>query len=251
MAMKVFIVGLTIAAAVVGAGIGYASLQTGATPVWQRSDEAADSSEAIESVGTDADPDASYKKESARVSGNPDSANSDAGARPSDAKPRAVGASDIVISEAELNQRVSEALASDPKIAPILDITKDGVTTNIEGDRIESGITVNLSELPLDELPAEAQDAVSEMINAFPFLAKRDVYIGIEGSPKIVDSAVSLDDTNIKFGPLKLPVSNVATQLGVSQTDIEQQLNILLEQQGLTPEDIQIADGQIVITGVL
>ncbi|MEL7512925.1 MAG: hypothetical protein AAGM27_12385, partial [Cyanobacteria bacterium J06554_3] len=36
--MKVFIAGLTLAAAVVGGGIGYASLQTGTTPVWEQTE---------------------------------------------------------------------------------------------------------------------------------------------------------------------------------------------------------------------
>ena len=260
--MKVFIAGLTIAAAVVGGGIGYASLQTGiAPPVWENAkwESAKTEQEELEgatesSVNRSADKESanSPTRETATEAARSETARSETERQSSSADRPVVIAEpdDIVISEAELNQRIQEALASDPTIAPLLDITEDGVNTIITNDRIESGITMNLTELPLEDLPPEAQTAVSEMVKTFPFLANRPVYLGIEGNPKIVDGAVSLDDTNVKFGPLKLPVSGVASQLGVSQNDIEQQLNVVLEQQGLTPEEIQIIDKQIIIKGI-
>ncbi|MGB3574250.1 MAG: hypothetical protein WBA01_19605 [Phormidesmis sp.] len=218
--MKVLLAGITLVAAAVGAGIGYASLKTGDLP----------------SAGSAQDASA-YRSAEVR------SADS------RDVETRSIEPNDVVISENELNQRVNDAIASDPTIAPIINISK-GVETSIEGDRVESGLTINLNDLPLNELPVEAEAAVSELLQTFPFLSERDVYIGVEGRPQIVDGAVSLDDTNIRFGPLKLPVSSVASQLGVSQTDIEQQLNAVLEQEGLTPESIEIVDGQIVIKGL-
>jgi len=218
--MKVLLAGITLVAAAVGAGIGYASLQTGGLPDASFAQDAlTDRSAEIRSVES------------------------------RDVETRSIKPNDVVISEDELNQRVNDAIASDPAIAPIINISK-GVETSIEGDRVESGLTLNLNNLPLNELPAEAEAAVGELLQTFPFLAERDVYVGVEGRPQIVDGAVSLNDTNIRFGPLKLPVSSVASQLGVSQTDIEQQLNAVLEQEGLTPESIEIVDGQIVIRGL-
>ncbi|PZO52838.1 MAG: hypothetical protein DCF15_13215 [Phormidesmis priestleyi] len=108
---------------------------------------------------------------------------------------------------------------------------------------------MNLSELPRESLPAQGQQAIEQLTNTFPFLANRDVYLGIEGSPKVVDGALSLDDTHVKIGQLNLPIASVASQLGLSQSELEQQIDSLLVQRGLTPADVRIIDGKIVITG--
>ncbi len=216
--MKIFLVGLTIAAAAIGGGIGYAALKTdGGLNVLDRGERQEPAVIFSESVQTQST--------------------------------RTFAPDDVVISEAELNQMVADAIASYPQTASVLDITK-GVTTVIEGDRIESGVRINLSDIPLNSLPAEGQQAIEQITRTFPFLNDRKVYVGIEGSPKVVDGQISLANTNVRLGQLKLPIANIAGQYGFSQTDIEQQLSTLLEQQGLTPEDIQVVDGQLVISGL-
>ncbi len=221
--MKILLAGLTIVAAAVGAGIGYSSMKTDGAPMGYPSSEYPSDLSAQNSV----------QDSSADLS----------------TQTYVIEPGDVVISEYELNQRVSDAIASDLAIAPVIDAS-EGIETSIVGDRVESGLTINLNDLPLSELPIEAGDAVGELLQTFPFLAARDVYIGIEGRPQVVNGAISLSDTNVQFGPLRLPVSSVASQLGVSQAEIEQQLNAVLQQEGLTPESIQIVDGQIVVRGL-
>lgn len=215
--MKMVFAGLAIAVAAVGGGIGYAAMKTMTTPDWysDRSDQPA-----IILSEADAEP-----------------------------LPLEVAPGDVVISAGELNQMVTEAIAQQPYTAPLLNVAK-GINTSIEDDRIESGMVMNLGDVPLEALPLEGQQAVENLTRTFPFLANRDVYLGIEGSPKIVDGALSLENTHVKLGQLSLPVANVASQLGLSQTDIEQQIEAALSQQGLTPDDIQIVNGQLVITGL-
>ncbi len=215
--MKMVFAGLAIVVAAVGGGIGYAAMKTMTTPDWY----------------------------SAR-SDQPVVILSEADAEP---LPLEVSPGDVVISAGELNQMVTEAIAQQPYTAPLLNVAK-GINTSIEDDRIESGMVMNLGDVPLEALPLEGQQAVENLTRTFPFLANRDVYLGIEGSPKIVDGALSLENTHVKLGQLSLPVANVASQLGLSQTDIEQQIEAALSQQGLTPDDIQIVNGQLVITGL-
>lgn len=219
--MKTFLVGLTIAAAAIGGGIGYAALNTGGGPngrggafSWGNEESAVIASESGQSQST-----------------------------------QTFAPDDVVISEAELNQMVSKAIADHPGAASVLDTTQ-GITTVIEGDRIESGARINLSDIPLDSLPTEGQQAIEKVTQTFPFLNDRRVYVGIEGRPKVVDGQISLANTNVRLGQLKLPIANIASQYGFSQAEIEQQLSELLEQQGLTPEDIKVVDGQLVITGL-
>lgn len=210
--MRVFLAALAVVAAAVGAGIGYAGMKTSALPDWYSKGEEPVIVSSVESEAF-ADP------------------------------------NNVVISAGELNRMVTDAIASQPAAAPILNAAR-GVNTSIEDGRIESGMVMNLSEIPLEALPSEGRQAVEQLTQTFPFLANREVYLGVEGSPAVVDGALSLDDTHIKVGQLSLPIASVAKQLGLSQAEIEQQLDAVLAQQGLTPDDVQIVDGQLVIRGV-
>ncbi|MGB7086098.1 MAG: hypothetical protein WBD47_11130 [Phormidesmis sp.] len=218
--MKMFLAGLAVIAAVVGAGIGYAGMKTTALPDWYTQDASADDEAIILPV------------------------NEGYGS----ASTEAIAPEDVVISAGELNQIVTEAIARQPYAEPLLN-SSQGVGTSIEDGRIESGLVVNLSTLPVEALPSEGRQAVEQLTRTFPFVANRDVYVGIEGSPTVVDGSLSLDDTYLKLGQLRLPMDNVASQLGFSQGELESQLSAVLTQQGLTPEDVQVINGQLVIKG--
>ena len=225
--MRMLLVGLAIAAAAIGGGLGYTAMQTTALPEWYSQAQSGIQSETSENTDAVVIEPVSQSSEAASV-----------GAAPGD----------MVISSGELNQMVTEALANEPYAAPLLEIAK-GVNTSIEKDRIESGLVMNFSDLPLDSLPIEGQQAVEQLTQKFPILADRDVYIGLEGRPEVVDGALSLDDTHLKVGQMKLPVGSIANQLGFSQAEIESQLGALLQQQGIAPDAVQIVDGQLVISG--
>jgi hypothetical protein len=235
--MKMLLVGLAIAAAAVGSGLGYAGMQTSTLPEWY-----SQTTEGFSEI-------ASMDSSSTDSSSTGDSAGDDVSASAETRSEQSFGDDVLsVIPADQLNQMVTEAIASQPYTAPILDVAK-GINTSIQNGRIESGVVMNLTDLPMAALPAEGQQAIAQLTQTFPFLANRDVYLGVEGSPKVVDGALSLDDTHIKIGQLKLPIDSVAQQLGLSQGDIEQQIGALLNQQGLTLNDVEIVDGQLVIKG--
>jgi hypothetical protein len=235
--MKMLVVGLAIAAAAVGGGLGYAGMQTSTLPDWYSQVATSENVSSPDSGGAFPE---GYEVGT--------SATYETGGQ-QDPSPRTAGEDVLgVISADKLNDMVTDAIASQPYTAPILDVAK-GINTSIKNGRIESGVVMNLADLPMAALPAQGQQAIAQLTETFPFLANRDVYLGVEGSPKVVDGALSLDDTNIKIGQLKLPVASVANQLGLSQADIEQQIGALLNQQGLTLNDVQIIDGQLVIKG--
>ena len=222
--MKMMFAGLAIAAAVIGGGLGYTAMQTASLPDWysqETSNLGASDPVVVEPVSNETETASSLQLEPG----------------------------DVAISSGELNQMVTDAIANEPYAAPLLEIAK-GVNTSIEKGRIESGLVMNLSEVPLENLPAEGQQAVEQLAQKFPLLANRDVYIGLEGRPEMVDGVLSLDDTHLKVGQMKLPVGAIAGQLGLSQEEIEQQLGVLLRQQGIAPEAVQIVDGQLVISGL-
>ncbi|MEM6449860.1 MAG: hypothetical protein AAF703_06060 [Cyanobacteria bacterium P01_D01_bin.105] len=246
--MKVLLVGLTIVAGAVGAGLGYAGIKTTFLP--SRGGTGA----ALESVEADSQVNNGGRFPDGYVSGNATYEGSvEAWSNPS-REPFAEAASAVddgnsmTVSSADLNEMVSEAIANRPDTAPILDAAQN-ITTAIKNDRIESGTRINLSDLPIEVLPAEGQQAVAQLTQTFPFLANRDVYVGVEGAPSIVDGDLSLEDTYIRLGQLRLPVAQVANQLGLSQDDVEQQISALLNLQDIRLSDVRVEDNQLVIVG--
>ncbi|MEO1182000.1 MAG: hypothetical protein AAFX51_14390 [Cyanobacteria bacterium J06636_28] len=80
--------------------------------------------------------------------------------------------------------------------------------------------------------------------------ANRDIYMGIVARPSVQDGKVSLDqDLSFRLGQFTLPMADVAEQMGLSTNEIEQRLNAIVMQQGLTLENIEIVDERLVITG--
>lgn len=162
---------------------------------------------------------------------------------------QAPAAGQIVLNEAELNQVVVDAIASAPQAEKLLAIAK-GINTSIQSDRIQSGVVLNLADIPTDALPPQGQQALEQLTQSLPMLANRDVYVGIQGRPQIVDGRLVLDDsTVINIGRLKIPLSDVASQLGMTSEELANHLAGALAASGLRLEDIQLSNGQITLQG--
>ena len=155
----------------------------------------------------------------------------------------------VTVNEVQLEQLVTEAVRNRPEVATIFG-SVDTLDTRLSDDRIETGGMVNLSELSLEALPTEARAGVEQLTNRVPLLANRDVYIGISSRPQVENGEVRLSsDTKLKIGQLTLPLSEVAAQLGLSAGEIEERLNQLIRSQGISLDDIAIANDQLIITG--
>jgi hypothetical protein len=155
----------------------------------------------------------------------------------------------ITLTEAEINQVVLGAIAQEPATAQLLSAAK-GINTSLENNRIESGMVVNLSDIPPGALPAQGQQALTQLTQRFPILADRDIYIGVKGSPQVEGGRLVLgNDTVVTIGRFQLPLADLASQLGLSQGQLEAQLGQALAQSGIALQDIQIQNGQVVISG--
>lgn len=156
----------------------------------------------------------------------------------------------VALDELQLTQLMYEALLSQPQAAQIF-AHAQSLSTALNSDRIETGAVLNLSEIPLEGLSAELQTALTQLTSVAPMLAERDIYIGLVARPQVQDGRVYLDqDLKLKLGQFTLPVADVADQLGLSTSDIEQRLNTILNQQGYILDTIEVIDEQLVITGV-
>ena len=155
----------------------------------------------------------------------------------------------LTLDESQLNHLVSGAILSQPLAAQIF-ANAQSLQATLNGDRIEAGAVLNLSELLREGLPTDIQNGLDQLTNAAPMFANRDIYMGIVARPSVQDGKVSLDqDLSFRLGQFTLPMADVAEQMGLSTNEIEQRLNAIVMQQGLTLENIEIVDERLVITG--
>lgn len=155
----------------------------------------------------------------------------------------------LTLDELQLNQLINDALLSQPNAAQILANARS-LETTIKGELIETGTVLNLSELPQEGLPADIQAGLAQLISVAPMLANRDIYFGVIARPRLQDGRLQLaQDLKFKLGQFTLPLSDVADQIGISTSDIEQHLNAVINQQGITLETVEILNDQLVITG--
>ena len=152
----------------------------------------------------------------------------------------------IPLTEADVAELFETALESQGVNPP------NEVQASIKGNRIESGVVVNLSDLPPGTLPAGAEGTVSQIIQTVPLLKNRDVYVGIDGSLNIERGKLKLgEDTVLKVGQMSFSLQNAAQQMGLSTFELENYLNTAISRQGIVLEDIQLDDGQLTLTGSL
>ena len=155
----------------------------------------------------------------------------------------------LTLDEAQLNQLVSGAILSQPLAAQIF-ADAQSLQATLNEDSIEAGAVLNLSELPREGLPVDVRTGLDQLTNAAPMLANRDIFMGIVARPSVQDGKVSLDqDLSFRLGQFTLPMADVAEQMGLSTSEIEQRLDALILQQGLTLENIEIVDALLVMTG--
>lgn len=155
----------------------------------------------------------------------------------------------VTLTADQINQLVVDALAQQPQAEQLLSVAKD-INTSIEADRIESGMVVNLSQLPPNLLPPEGQKVINQMTQALPILADRDVYVSLSMRPTIEQGRLVLDDSTVlSVGRYQVPLSQITEQFGLSPQVLEEQLAAALQQQGIRLEDLQLTPGQLTVTG--
>jgi hypothetical protein len=83
-----------------------------------------------------------------------------------------------------------------------------------------------------------------------PMLADRPFYLGIEGTPRVEQGRLVLDqDTRVQVGRMNLTLTDVSRLTGLSLDQINHLANQMVAQAGLTLEDLELVNGQIILSG--
>lgn len=149
---------------------------------------------------------------------------------------------EINLTEENINTLIAHEISKNNQISPGI----KSVNTKINQEQIETGIVINLSQIPTDKLSEQEKTALTNITQTFPMIANRDVYIAIVGKPTIENGKLKLDEnTQIKIGNLSMKVSDIATQLGMDQDKFKKELNVPLALGNFKIEEIKLQDNQI------
>lgn len=159
---------------------------------------------------------------------------------------RAAGGA-VTLNEVEVSRLLAQGLAAQANSKEFLQAVQ-GIDASIEADRVEAGVVMNLADLPRETLPSGVQQAIAQLEQTLPVLTERDVYISIVGRPQVESGRLILDrETAIQIGRLRLPLSDLSEQMGITSEQLESSMASYLEHRGISLEGIDLEDGQMVI----
>ena len=91
--------------------------------------------------------------------------------------------------------------------------------------QIEAGAVINMSKLDPSKLSAKDRKTYDNLVEAFPALTGRDVYLGVEGDVrKEGDKIVFGPGAKLVIGKTKYSMRSAARQLGMSEDKLRREL---------------------------
>ena len=87
---------------------------------------------------------------------------------------------------------------------------------------------------------------VARVVSKFPQLKDQDIYVGIEGKPKLENGQLTLpNNSQVRIGNLTFSLSEVAQKLGVPRDRLQQSLNLNIDELNL--QDLQFKDNEVIL----
>jgi hypothetical protein len=158
---------------------------------------------------------------------------------------------EIPLNETELNALVLSNLTQEKTLSPFLPSIK-GVNTTIQNGKLETGIVVNLEEIPTEQLASSQKATLDQVKHSFPFLNQKEVYLAIEGQPQLVNHQLQFDpNTQVKFGNLTMTLADIAKTLKIPESQLEKALPVNLQLGNLEIHQIELKDNQALLRGFI
>src|SRR5690606_21612375 len=104
----------------------------------------------------------------------------------------------------------------------------------LDGKDLEAGVVLDLSNVPREQLSSKDRAIYDRAILAFPALARRDVYVGIEDEPQADGGVLRLGpNPKVRVGNLRYPLDKVAEKLGIPPDELRRDVDRELARLGL------------------
>jgi hypothetical protein len=156
------------------------------------------------------------------------------------------GEVNIKLNQQEVNQLLISQLAENPNSQKFLQAAK-GIQATVNNNALEIGAVVNPSEVLSQNLSSEQSGTIEKLVNQFPQLKNKDIYVSFSGKPQIINGELILDENSkIKVGNVSLTLNEVAQKLGISPEAAKQAIALKINQFNL--QNIAIQDQEVILT---
>lgn len=165
---------------------------------------------------------------------------------PVQAVPGWVATGRLTLDEAELNALLMKSLEEHRNGRRLKNAVK-GVRVSIEDDRLELGVVANLADLAAASENRREAAGIQRLARVAPWLSERDFYLGLARPPRVRDGNLIFDrDGELQVGGFTFDVADFASQLGVSDEELDQGLDLPIS--GLRLDDVGVGDGAVVLS---
>jgi hypothetical protein len=157
----------------------------------------------------------------------------------------------VKLDQQEINDVVTATIDTVSRQANIPEAIK-GVNTEITDGKLKAGAVIDFKKLQSADLSQPKKMILAEGLKQVPGLGDREVYVGIEGSPKISNGQVRLDpDTKLKVGEISVSLKDMANYVGVTPAQLEAEINkaLPIALSGLPVDDVNLSDKSLIIRG--
>jgi hypothetical protein len=159
------------------------------------------------------------------------------------------GAMQEKLTAAEVDNLIVASLTNQNGETKALPPAVKGIKTQIQQDQIRTGAIVDLAEV--ENMPSSSRtEMMRRLLKIMPQLRGKPVYIGVAGKLSVKDGQPQLaPDSKLQIGKVELPLNDVAKQLGVSRSTLEENVTNYLQFRNLDIENIDLTDQGATITG--
>jgi hypothetical protein len=154
----------------------------------------------------------------------------------------------VMLTDRDLTNLVADRLRAHPN--PQVPAAVSKVDAKISAGKIHAGAVVNLSEISRGAPGGTMATAVDRLTEALPMLKDQNVYVSVVGSPQIDSQQLKFDrDTQVKVGNLSFSIGDISQRLGIPEEKIQQAIDLKLQQNGLSIDNLSIGDSLLTIQG--
>lgn len=154
---------------------------------------------------------------------------------------------EVQLTAQEFNQFVVTSLPTQARSPKVITSVK-AMNTKIEAGQLQTGIVVDTSALPLDQLPSEYQTTVKGLLKSFPVLQDKEIYVGVEGKPQVRQGKVVLgEDARLVVGNVRFSYGDIRDRINLPSDLLDNPVNLQLGQ--LQIKDLNFQDQTVILKG--
>ncbi len=155
---------------------------------------------------------------------------------------------EVQLTEQDLNQLMLAAVTQ-TQMGQQLQTAIKGFNTTIEAGKLTTGTVINLTQIPMEPLNPQQRSLLETTLKTFPFLANREIYLGFEGHPRVVDGELVLDEqTQVNVGNLRLSLTELSQRLDIP---LEELTRLRLQLGRLQVQELELQQDTAVLRGAV